>query len=391
MRHLFCLTPVLGPVLALGCGLAQGAHAARAKLIDTFSNGGFAPWYGLAATQTALYGVTSLGNSKNDACGTVFRLVRQHGPWSSTTLHAFPCSKGSGEPGAVTVDNATGDVWGSVVSGSFGAVFRLSQPQHGEKWAYDTIYQFQGGSDGNLNLTDAPLLLQGGTAYGIAAATDNAYGVEFYSLTNNGSGWQKTSLATIANVQGSSLVGFDASGAAYVAANETGGVGDVYQLAPQVGGTWTTTLIAQFNMNRTLGSIGNLVLDGTGNVFGLKSRGAKNAVFELMPPSGGGTTWTKSIIADPSKHGYGLTSLSLGVGGNLLGTIYGDQDFYGGAAIAITKPTKGSGTWNSTILWNFGAYGPDTNPLSINVGPYGLYYGTMNNTYDNGAVYQLKP
>jgi len=377
-------------MLVLGGGLAHGAHAARAKLIDTFGNGGYSPYYGLAVTKTALYGITSAGNAKNDACGTVFQLARQHGQWQSTTLHSFSCGKGGGEPDPVTVDRATGDVWGSIVSGSYGAVFRLGKPHTGEKWAYTTIYQFQGGTDGNLNSIDTPLLLQSGAAFGVATATDNAGGVEFYSLTKNGSGWQKKSLATIANLQASSLVGFDANGAAYISANETGGAGDVYQVAPQGGGGWAATRIAHFNPTRTQGGIGSLVLDGAGNVFGVQSRGARNAVFELTPPSGGGTKWTRSIIADPSKHGYGLTSLALGAGGNLLGAIYGDQDLYGGAAVAITQPVKGSHTWTSTILWNFGAYGPDTNPLSINVGPGGLYYGTMNNTYDNGAVYELK-
>jgi hypothetical protein len=378
-------------MLAMGCGLAHGAHAARAKLIDTFANGGYAPYYGLATTKTALYGVTTAGNAQNDACGTVFQLARQSGQWQSTTLHSFSCGKGSGEPDPVTVDSATGDVWGSLISGSYGAVFRLTKPKSGNKWAYTTIYRFQGGTDGNLNSIDSPLLLQGGAAFGVAAATDAGGGVEFYSLTHNGSGWQKASLATIANVRASSLVGFDGNGAAYISANKTGGAGDVYQVAPQNGGGWTVTKIAHFNPTPTQGGIFSLVLDGAGNVFGLQNRRIRNAAFELTPPGNGGTEWTKSIIADPSKHGYGLTALALGVAGNLIGAIYGDQDLYGGAAVALTKPAKGSNSWTSTILWNFGAYGPDTNPLSINVGPYGLYYGTMNNTYDNGAVYELKP
>ena len=386
MRQVYCLASVL----ALGCGLAESAHAGRAKLIDTFPTGGYYPDYGLTATQGALYGVTSLGNSQDDACGTVFQLVRHHGQWASTTLHSFSCGNGSGEPNPLTVDGATGDVWGSISSGSYGVVFRLVKPHGAGEWAYETIYQFQGGTDGNLNSIQAPLLLQGGAAFGMADAANNGSGADFYSLTNNGSTWQKTTLATIANLHANAIVGFDAAGAVYISANQAGAASHVYQLVPQQGGSWTVTSIAQFNLGHVYGSISNLVLDGTGNVFGLEARNIKSDVFELMPPTGGGTKWTKSIIADPSRRRYGLTSLALGLGGDLVGTIYGDQDSYGGAAIAMTPPTNGGTTWTSTVLWDFSRRGPDSNPLSINVGPYGNYYGTMNNTYDNGAVYELK-
>jgi hypothetical protein len=360
-------------------------------LIDTFSTGAYSPYYGLTATQTALYGVTSYGNSKNDACGSVFQLVRHGHHWRATTLHAFSCGNGGGEPNPVVVDPATGDVWGSTNSGSYGTVFRLSPPQVGGAWVFDTIYQFQGGADGNLNSAATPLLLQGGSACGVASATDGGNGVEYYSLSYSGSAWQKTVLATIANGTADALVGFDAAGAAYISTYEPGGVGDVYQLAPAHGGGWTATDIAHFKPGHSESGIYNLVLDSSGNVFGLANRGVRSVVFELAPPSGGGSKWTKSFIADPAQRGYGLTSLALGLGGNLVGSIYGDQDAFGGAAIKLSPPGNGGGAWTSTVLWDFSRRGPDTNPVSINVGPYGAYYGVLNNTYDNGAVFELKP
>jgi len=386
MRYFHCLASGI----ALACSLAPSAHARGAKLIDTFSSGGYSPYYGLAATQNALYGVTSSGNAKNDACGTVFQLVRGHGQWASTTLQSFSCGNGSGEPGPVAVDSATGDVWGSLFSGSYGEVFRLVKPKRGGTWSYETIYRFQGGTDGNLNAIASPLLLQGGAAFGIAAATDNGDGVEFYSLTNTGSGWQKTALATIAAGEGTSIAGFDAAGDAYISTYLTGGGGDVYQVAPQQGGTWGVTRIAQFKPAGDQYGVGTLVLNAAGTVFGLATDIVRSKVFALTPPAGGNPAWTKTIIATPSKRGYGLTSLALGLGNVLVGTIYGDQDAYGGAALALTPPANGSGPWTSTILWDFNR-GPDTNPLSINAGPHGLYYGVLNNTYDNGAVYELKP
>ncbi len=180
------------------------------------------------------------------------------------------------------------------------------------------------------------------------------------------------------------------NGAAYISTIETGGAGAVYQVAPQGDGSWITTRIAHFRPGRAQGGVSNLVLGSGGIVFGLDNRGFKAGLFELTPPGGGGTAWTTSFIAAPSEHGYGLSSLALGFGGTLVGVIYGDQDAYGGGAIAIAPPAQGSGSWTSSVLWNFGR-GPDTNPISINTGPRGLYYGTMNNTYDNGAVYQLSP
>jgi hypothetical protein len=203
------------------CILAMPARATSVRLIDKFDHGGNSPYYGVTVANGEVFGVTSAGGNKGClggiGCGTVFMLQQTGHHWISTTLYTFKGKADGAYPYPVTVDT-DGTVYGSTGAFNDGTVFRLLPPGQGaSKWTFQILYQFAGGKDGNLNCNSFPLLVQNGTVYGIACgpATDGT----FYSISQAGSAWHKQVLAHFDYATPTSLAGFDADGAVYIAAS----------------------------------------------------------------------------------------------------------------------------------------------------------------------------
>ena len=372
------------------CMPAMQAGAASVRLIDQFKHGGNSPYYGVTVANGQIFGVTSSGgNNKCDAglgCGTVFMLQQTGNHWASTTLYTFQGFANGAYPYPVTVDT-DGTVYGSTGAYNYGTVYRLLPPSGGNSgWVHEMLYHFNGGKDGNLNCNSFPLLVQSGTVYGLAC--DSATGGVFYGISQTGGAWHKHVLARFKTGTPTSLAGFDAGGAVYIATS--GMHGTVYRVAPPQGGSgaWAKQVLAPFHEKANAGLPANLVLSPDGNLFGFDHLGRGLGVFELSPPVGGGAPWAKTVISAPRSHGYGPSSLALGANGTLVGAIYGDQDFYGGALYQITP--AGHGFWTTSILWDFGTQGPASNPLSVVYGSDRDYFGVLNDTYSNGQVFELR-
>jgi hypothetical protein len=370
------------------CVLAIPARADSVRLIDQFKHGGYSPYYGVTVANGQIFGVTSSGGNKGClgdlGCGTVFMLQQTDNHWASTTLHAFKGGADGAYPYPLTVDT-DGTVYGSTGSFNYGTVFRLLPPGSGSStWTYEILYRFSG-KHGNLNCNSFPLLVHNGTVYGLACGA--ATGGTFYELSQTGGAWHKDVLAGFTTAVPTSIAGFDPAGAVYI--STSGMRGTVYRVAPPPGGSgaWTKQVLAPFHEQPNALLPTNLLLSPGGNLFGLDQSGRGLDVFELSPPAGGATAWTKTVIAAPRSHGYGPASLALGAGGSLVGAIYGDQDFYGGALYQI-KPA-GGGFWTTSILWDFGEQGPASNPVSVVYGGNRDYFGVLNDTYSNGQVFEL--
>ncbi len=138
------------------------------KVLYNFSGGsdGCQPAAGLIFDQYGnLYGTTSVLGDLGG--GTVFELTPSNGDWVFTLLASFP----EGEAGPV--DSLTMDVAGSlygttVEDGAYGQgnVFKLSPGSGG--WTYASLYDFTGGSDGGLPISNVNFDTKGnlyGTAY----------------------------------------------------------------------------------------------------------------------------------------------------------------------------------------------------------------------------------
>jgi len=398
--------------LALGGAVALQASASareHAKALWSFDQSGYVPAAGLTVDRKGnLFGTTELGGTGQCAggigCGTVYQLsppAAAKAPWTYNVLYNFQGTKADGgfPQAALTIDS--GVVYGYSVYSTEGTVFTLTPPAPGGTgWTFQTLYTFSGGADGSLAGSYSPLILTGGHIFGIAATGASKACGQFGCGTlfrldpgTGGAPWTETTLYSFTG-QGKSgsptwIVGPDSNQALYVSTSFDNGA--VWQFVPS-GGQVAATIIANFNGKRSGSNPGNLVLDTSGNVYGLIAARPASAAFELMPPSPGGTSWTESILATISVHRYGATSLSAGLNGTLLGTIYGDVDFYPGSVFQLAPPSGGTGPWTYSQLWGF-AHGPDRNPLDVEVGQgreQGKLFGVLDGgDSTNGSVYEL--
>src|SRR5258708_2472304 len=180
------------------------------------------------------------------------------------------------------------------------------------------------------------------------------------------------------------------------------GCGTVFELSPTTSGNWQETILFRFTGSQTGGlPVGNLVIDGNGNIFGADLLGGSDAecssdsggltgcglVFELSPTSVG-LQESLPALFDSSPAGelpYG------GVVPDSLGNLYGTT-WQGGILTACVNgcgtvfrlsPT-GSGAWEETILHTFtGGNDGGGSQSSLIFDAAGNLYGTA------GVVFKL--
>jgi len=197
--------------------------------------------------QHNLYGTTAYGGSGNG--GTVFELTAgKGGGYRDSLLYSFVSPYDVGyQPTSGLIADKQGNLYGTTRSGGSGCndlcgtVFEMSPTASG--WQEQTIYNFQGGSDGF------------GPQYGNLArdAQGNLYGV------------------TVEGGNGSC----------------TYGCGTVYELSPVVGGGWSEKVLYTFQGGTDGESpYGSVVVDAAGDVFGTTAFGGSQGVgtvFEITP------------------------------------------------------------------------------------------------------------
>lgn len=412
MRHRTILT---GGAMALGVFMlpAWANAGQKAKGIWTFDQSGYAPAAGLVVDKHGnLFGTTESGGTgpcdAKAGCGTVYELSPPpsgKGKWAYTVLYNFQGGADGGFPMTpLTVDDTTGTVYGYTQYKSSGTVFSLTPPaQSGSPWTFEVIYTFTGGADGSLLTGASPLLAPGGRVYGIANSGGHkgcggaGCGTLFQlSPPRHGHKWTETTLFTFKGNKTGGLpnyiVGPDTNDAVYVSTSWHHGA--VLQFQRGTAPHAHLTVLTQFTGGTDGSNPTSLVLGLNGDVYGLAdlTRHA-NQAFQLAPPTGHGTTWTRTQLAQLSFHGYGATTLSFAYGGGLMGTVYGDPDFFPGEVFGMAQPT-GGGPWNVGAIWRF-AKGPDRNPLSVAVGRgpdvFDLFGVLSGGDSSNGTVYAVVP
>jgi uncharacterized repeat protein (TIGR03803 family) len=276
-----------------------------------------------------------------------------------TVLHAFTGGSDGGNPYAgLTLDGA-GNLYGATAFGGLnenGVVYKLKRA--GSGWVLSTLYEFQGGEDGEEPIG------------GITIGPDGA----FYGTT---------------------LLGGGSSGCA-------GGCGIVYRLTPpatvcrSVSCPWTETVLHRFGLVNGDGAepvYGSPVFDRAGNLYGTTSYGGTSGhgtVYELSPSSGG---WTETILwsfTGRDDGGLPLNSLIFDGAGNLYGTAsdYGNQ----GSGTVFELSPSGS-VWIETTLFSFTFPGTGRPIGGLAWDAQDNLYGTTGNggPYDYGTVFQLTP
>ncbi len=343
-------------IVAVATLFASVSWASSYRSLYSFTGGGDG---GDPATALAFdsagnaYGTTVTGGA--DGCGTVFQLTPSGGQWTETVLYSFTCfADGKNPYGGVTLDTE-GNLYGTTVAGGSGGtctgdgcgvVFKLTKS--GSMYNHSVLYNFTGGNDG----------------FGPGSA------VVFDSSGN--------------------LYGTTPDGGAY-------GFGVIYQLSPNAGG-WTQTVLHAFTggSDGAVGSLGALLIDAHGNLFGVTEIGGDNSVgtvYEISPTGGSWNFTTLYAFAGQPDAAFPYGGLIADASGALYGTTY-----FGGAngmgAVYELRPTPSG--WKEFVLYSFQGGTDGSLPTStLLFDSAGHLYGTTttggNPGCDCGTIFQLSP
>jgi uncharacterized repeat protein (TIGR03803 family) len=176
--------------------------------------------------------------------------------------------------------------------------------------------------------------------------------------------------------------------------------GQVYQLTPSTGNTWTEAIIGSQLPSSYFGP--PLAIDPDGNLYGTSNSGG-GTVFELSPSLGG---WTTTILHSFSIGGTDGIQPYAAVILDSAGNIYGTTAYGGGSSVCQPllngcgtvfelSPAVGGG-WSEKILHRFVSsvegldgevpYGPLVMDAKGN-----LYGTTLEGGYGWGVAYELTP
>ncbi len=329
------------------------AHAARTeKAIHFFWNPvGITPNGLLLSPSGTLYGVTSYGGA--NSAGLVYELIESGGVWKETILYTFTGGSDGANPFGPLVMDAAGNLYGTAGSGGtqyFGVVFELSPS--GGTWTETVLHNFTGASDG------------GGPSGGVV-------------------------FDTAGNLYGTASFG----GIARCNHDLNGYCGVVFQLSPSDNG-WTEHVLYNFTgLADGSDPQSGVILDSSGNIYGTTfhsgGKTGAGAAFELTFSDG---VWHESVLHDFSYGGsdgfYPTGSLVLDESGNLYGvTEEGGTGAYG----TVFELTPGSAGWTETILHNFTGGNDGAYPASVILGKTAIYGvtsqgGTGSCPYGGGEV-----
>jgi uncharacterized repeat protein (TIGR03803 family) len=361
-RKLWVVAVVL---LLVNAGLA----APQEKVIHTFTGGndGIDPQSTLAGDAAGnFYGTTVQGGTGTlcvNGCGTVFELSPiAGGKWKETVLYSFSGgSDGKNPYGGVTLDSK-GNLYGTTVAGGSGGacsgdgcgvVFLLSKKGK-NSWVETVMYNFTGGKDG---------FGPGGTV--VFDSAGNLYGT-----TPDGGNLHKCS---------------------------GGGCGVVYQISPVRGGGWKQTVLHTFTggADGAVGSLGPLLVDKAGNLFGVSELGGDlscgcGTAFKLALVGGKWKFSTLYAFKGVPEAGFPYGGVIADSKGNLYGTTG-----YGGVngAGSVYKLTKSAGKFTESVLYSFTGGTDGGLPTTTLLSDKGKLYGTASAGGDGGVgvVFKLTP
>ena len=370
-----------------------------------------------------------------------------------TVLHTFSGGGDGASPSTGLTPGPAGSYYGTTygAAGQLGSIFKLKPA--GGSWILNTLYRFQGGSDGSGPLgrvsvaSDGTLYgttFEGGTGYGIcnggcgtifhltpgarvpltALSTwnetvlyrftgmsdgggprgdlvqdsmANLYGTGYYpGVVYELMDQQQAVLYSPGNYNASGGMIFDSAGNLYGISVFGGqyGLGCVYELSPSPSG-WTAQMLYSFT-GQSDGSTpeGGLIMDSSGNLYGTTAYapGYNGTVFELSPVAGGGWNFQTlySLPLGSGVPGGPLDALAMDGGGNLYGTTYYGGS-YGVGTVFELVPFNGS--WTYVLLHEFTGGSDGSFPVSNLVfDNEGNVYGTASlggNGY--GVVYTIAP
>jgi len=147
----------------------------------------------------------------------------------------------------------------------------------------------------------------------------------------------------------------------------------------------------------------SLIFDSSGALYGTTVRGGtlnNGTAFKLTPPAGGGGQWTETLLHSFSGQPDGIYPYA-GLVSESSGALYGTTVFGGtldsyGTVYQLTPPSSGGTLWAETVLYRFTGGADGANPTytgKLVFDRSGALYGTTQNggNYGYGTVYKLTP
>jgi uncharacterized repeat protein (TIGR03803 family) len=345
-------------------------------------------------------------------------MILVSGVWAANSekvLYAFSGGSDGGDPASQLIFDSSGNAYGTTVVGgsfTFGTVFKLTPHANG-RWTETVLHNFQAGADGKNPYggvtMDAKGNLYGTTVSGGNGGTCTGDGCgTVYKLTRSGNSWNEIVLYSFTGGKDGSGPGggvvLDQKGNLYGTTPDGGsvngcGCGVVYELRPTKSGPWKQKVIHTFTGGNdgSTGSLGLLLLDNAGNLYGLAELGGAHAAgtaFELSPVSDG--KW-KMITLDGFKGTPHAGSPYGGLISDAAGSLYGTTYFGGANGLgSVFKLTRGStGKWSESVLYSFRTGNDGNSPTSTLVfDALGNLYGTTSAGGDangDGTVFKLTP
>jgi len=268
-------------------------------------------------------------------CGTVFKLTANpDGSWSESILHSFTGGMDGGQPAGPLISDSAGNLYSTTVWGGasgLGVVFKL-KPNPDGSWTERVLHSFKGKPCKN---PEAGLVLDAtGNLYGTTflGGSHNS-GTVFQLTPNPGGSWTSKVLHAFNGGSGgakplSDLI-FDPAGNLYGTTFNGGhrDAGTIFELAPGPQG-WTFSILYRFRDQEGTNPRDGLVIDPAGNLYGTTSLDSggmgHGTVYKLSPNPDG--TWTETILHQfqgGSDGGEADSSLIRDAAGNLYGTTAG--------------------------------------------------------------------
>jgi uncharacterized repeat protein (TIGR03803 family) len=300
--------------------LSDGARPSGALVFDSKGN---------------LYGVTGGGGESGSTAdaGTVFELTpNQNGAWTEKVLYSFAGGTDATSPYSegIVLDPA-GNIYGTTYVGGaygYGAVYEVVAGTNGT-WTEKVLYSFQDRNDGGSPYGTTPILDSAGHLYGVASMGGaHDYGVVYELTPNAGSNWTEKVLHSFTGgADGVSPTGnllFDSAGNLYGTTAMT-----AYELVRGPNGTWSERTLHRFAGGSDGASAqAGMAFDKAGNLYGTTISGGahRGTVYELSRGATG--AWSEKILhrfASNGIDGYGpqLATLVLDATGDIFGVTSG--------------------------------------------------------------------
>lgn len=357
-----------------------------------------------------VYGTTVVGGLYG--CGAVFELSFSGGKWQETVLYSFDCfGTGKNPYGGVTLDSA-GNLYGTTVAGGSGGecagdgcgvVYKLTQS--GDTWSETVLYNFTGGDDG-FGPGAAVVFDKAGSLYG-TTPDGGAYseGV-IYQLSPNQGLWKLTVIHAFTGGDDGAVGSLgplllDARGNLYGVTELGGkyGAGVAFRLSP-AGDTWNYTTMYAFQGLPDAGfPYGGLIADSRGRLYGTTYFGGANglgSVCEVGPGPTVLTIWKESVLYSfqgDTDASFPTSTLVFDAAGNLYGTSStGGNPSCDCGTIFKLEPSPGG--WNESVLHSFGGSGDGASPnYGLTPDGMGNYFGVtpVGGLYGQGVVFQITP